>query len=391
MISNSKGTRFFGLHFYPGVAEYRDDPKEKPYRVFLNEDTLRAMDKTFEGRPVFVMHVDGVEEDIDQLRGEADGWVLRSFYNAADGKHWVEFLVVSEKGLEAIQHGWQLSNSYFPQTFGSSGTWNGVSYDKEITGGEYEHLALVPNPRYEESIVLTPEEFKDYNERKKVEIERLSNQRESGKMKLSIFQKKKVEKVENGTDLESLVVILPKSKKERTITQLVEFADERLSNSPMAAHPEHLVDMGEGKKMTVNDMHMAYNAAVAELKDLKEKHDDATEEETEVDMDKEGVDVEGDDKSKDNDEDMGESDPVPMSANTNEDDDDMDDKKKEKKNKKKNDKDDQVAAARAKAEEKKRIAKEKAARLRNAPDRVQEQAPEIHLDKASRGKELFGS
>src|SRR5690348_6764085 len=143
-VTNSKGQRFFGMHFYPGVAEYQEPDKE-PYRVFLNEETIRRMDPTFEGRPVYVMHVDGVEQSLDKLRGEVDGWVVRSFYNAADGKHWCEFIVVSEKGLRAIKQGMRLSNAYMPTKSAAGGLWNGVSYAKEIVDGEYEHLAIVPN------------------------------------------------------------------------------------------------------------------------------------------------------------------------------------------------------------------------------------------------------
>ena len=155
-ISNaSKGTIWYGIHFYPGVAEYAE-PNEKPFRVFLNEDTLRSMDASFAGRPVFVMHVDGVEDDLDVLRGEADGWVIESFYNAADGKHWCKFIVCSDRGEQAIQRGMKLSNCYLPRQYGQGGLWNGVSYDKEVKGGEYEHLAIVPNPRYEESVILSP-------------------------------------------------------------------------------------------------------------------------------------------------------------------------------------------------------------------------------------------
>src|ERR1700677_5104651 len=71
LIHNSSGKIFYGIHFYPGVAQYQDDPSQEPYRVFLNEDTLRAMDPTFAGKPIFVEHVDDVTPDLNQLRKEA--------------------------------------------------------------------------------------------------------------------------------------------------------------------------------------------------------------------------------------------------------------------------------------------------------------------------------
>src|ERR1019366_6532201 len=71
----AKGTVWYGMHFYPGVAEYRDSPKAEPYRVFLNENTIRNMGPSFAGCPVFVEHVDGVTADVDALRSDMDGLV----------------------------------------------------------------------------------------------------------------------------------------------------------------------------------------------------------------------------------------------------------------------------------------------------------------------------
>ena len=275
MIQNSKGKRYFGLHFYPGVAEYQEAGKE-PYRVFLNEDTLRAMDKSFEGCPVFVMHVDGVEGDIDVLRAEADGWVLRSFYNEADGKHWCEFLTCSDRAEKAIARGMRLSNCYLPKLTGKGGLWNGVPYAKEITAGEYEHLAIVPNPRYDESVILTPEEFKRYNEEKTLELKRMSNEKE-GKTMLEFFTKK-VEKLKNSADLEGTLVVLPKSKREVSIATMVNELDLAMveKKEPQMANGEHLVEH-KGAKMTVNDLLAKHDAMCQELDAIKNPKNDDTE------------------------------------------------------------------------------------------------------------------
>ena len=139
--NGSKGKIYYGLHFYPGVAEYAE-PGREPFRVFLNEDTIRSMDPTFAGRPVFVRHVGEVSEDIQELKKQADGWVIESFFNEADGKHWVKFITTSEEADDAIGRGWTLSNAYFQTKLGEGGLWNGVSYQNQIIAAEYEHLAL---------------------------------------------------------------------------------------------------------------------------------------------------------------------------------------------------------------------------------------------------------
>lgn len=363
-MENSKGKIFYGLHFYPGVAEYQE-PGQEPYRVFLNEDTLRQMDPSFAGRPVFVMHVDGVDSSLDNLRGDADGWVVESFFNSNDGKHWVKFLVCSEKGEEAVRRGWQLSNCYIPKTFSKGGLWNGVAYAKEITGGEYEHLAIVPNPRYEESVIMSPEEFKKYNDDKVVELKRLSNQGKDSGMKLNFFKKTKVE---NAVDLESMTVVLPKTGKEMTITQLVNEADEKEEKKDMnagMADPAHKVKMFDGSYCNVGELVEKHKALHDELEGMKGKKEDGEDQDMEY-AEKEAIGNEEDEKVKE-------------------------DKKNEEDEKAKADADKEKEVKDAK----KKNDKEKAERLRNAPvaalTKVAPARIELASDKVMRGKQLFGS
>lgn len=289
-IKNSQAKRYYGLHFYPGVAEYAEEG-EAPYRVFLNENTLRKMDKTFEGRPIFVEHVDDVEPDLDELKLDADGWVIKSFYNEADGKHWVEMMIASKRAQRAIDNGLRLSNAYIPKSFAKGGLWNGVKYDKEITDAEYEHLAIVKNPRYEESVILTPEEFSKYNDDHRLELKKLSNSKKEIKMKLSFFKR---QKIENTIDLEETMVILPKSKKQYSISKLVNKMDEIESKKDMhhgLADMDHKVKMQDGSYCNVSDLLKKYDALSEELEKRKK---DAKGKELDLEAKEEPVDEEGD-------------------------------------------------------------------------------------------------
>lgn len=225
-LKNSSGKIFYGMHFYPGLAQYDQSNKES-FKIFLNEDVLRKMDPSFAGKPIFVEHVNEVDSNIDQLRKEADGWVVESFFNAADGKHWVKMIIVSEKAERAVKNGYRLSNAYLPKLNGKAGIWNGIDYQNEVIEGEYEHLAIVKNPRYDESIVMSPEEFKAYNENLKVELNRISNsnpkEKESMLSKLKFWNKKQVE---SGVDIANMSVTLPQSGKEFSIYQIVNAMDE---------------------------------------------------------------------------------------------------------------------------------------------------------------------
>lgn len=370
MIKNAQGKIWYGMHFYPGVAEYQE-PGKDPYRVYLNENTIRSMDPTFAGRPIFVEHVDEVEEDLDELRKEADGWVIESFFNSADGKHWVKFIVVSELGEKAIKNRMRLSNAYVPLGFAQGGLWNGVAYAKEITGGEYEHLAIVKNPRYEESVIMTPEEFKKYNEDHVVELKRLSNSKEGEtKMGFKLFKKTKVE---NQTDLEGMSVILPKSGKELTITQLVNSMDEmeeKKQKNDGLADMDHKVKLHDGSYCNVGELVAKHKALHDEMESMKK---DEMEPESDLEMEGTPVDVESDVANEEDEK---------KKLKPAEEDEEIKDAKK------KNSKESEIEVARKKA------AKEKADRLRLANSRqVKEETYNVDLsgDQVARGKSRYGS
>lgn len=290
-ITNAKTLpkRYYGLHMVEGVAEYVD-PKVNnglPYRIFIGEKAIKNMDASFEGRPVYVRHVE--EVDLKNLQAEADGYVVKSFFNKSDGKHWVEFMVVSDKGHESIRSGWKLSNAYQPKDMSGGGLWHGVEYAKEVMTGEYEHLAIVPNPRYEESIILTPEQFKAYNSEKELELNKVANSK-GDKPMLNFFKRAKVE---NSTDFEGMSVILPKSKIEKTLSELVAEMDA-IHNMQGYANGDHMVKVGE-EEMSVNDLSAKY----AEMKNAEKEAAEA--EEKKKNEEKDG-DVENKKKKNESDE-----------------------------------------------------------------------------------------
>lgn len=333
MLQNSTaGKRFFGKHFWPGVAEYRDG--DTVTRVLLKEDTIRKMNPTFEGKPVFVEHVDEViDRPLDDLKQEADGWVIKSFYNEADGDTWAEFLVTSQKGLDAINKGWKLSNAYVKTSSDTHpGLWNGVEYQEEVTGGNYEHLAIVSNPRYA-GIILTPDEFKKYNDEKKAELSRLQNslpenQQESS-MAFELFKKTKVE--ENQIDLKEYEVNLGNG---RTVG-LADLVKE--ASMEMKEIKDQIILINEEK-----DERMTIEEAVKEIKNLRNKCNELQEklnkknEDDKAKEDKKDNEDKKDDKDKEGKKENSDGEP----AKENEDDKDKDDKKDNEDDKAKEDKKD---------------------------------------------------
>jgi hypothetical protein len=392
------------MHFYPGVAQY-DDP-DGSYRVFINEDTIRQMNPSFAGRPVFVEHVDEVDDDVNTLRNEADGWVIESFFNAADGKTWAKFIIVSDRGLAAVKKGYRLSNAYIPNLAETKATWNGVDYQRVVTGGEFEHLAVVQNPRYEESVIMTPDEFKAYNENLKTELIRLANSKEKKEktkmgMKLNIFKRQKVENSKE-VDFDGLIVELPKSKKEVSLVKVVEEYD-KIMNMNGYANGDHMVKLHDDSEMSVNDLVKAHAAKCNEYDEMmnaagedggepgKGKDDinpgDVKENDvlSEDDM---GEHSDDGDPSLDNDEDTkgeGKRDDNGDKSLDNEEEDDKDKKKKSVTNAAK------VAAAKKIAEAKVKAARLKNAAALNARDEMETARLDLAEDQIARGKARYGS
>ncbi len=366
MKQEGRGNIYYGSHFYPGVCQYTGKDGNS-YKVFLDEDTLRKMDVTFAGCPVFVHHVDEVNSDVNELRKDAEGWVVESFYNKNDGKHWSKFVVVTDQAIAAIKSGMKLSNCYEPTEYKPGGRWNGIDYEKQITNGVYEHLAIVPDPRYNESIIMTPDEFKKYNLDKELELKRLANSDNKDGEK-TMFNWLKKTKVENdaGKELEAMSVVLPKSKKEVEIVKLINEADDvevrMLSKEPIVAHHEHLVNV-LGETMSVGELINKYEMM---MDSDEEEGKEGDGEEKEIDPEKkkamakkEPEDKEEEKKDKETEKDEGKKEP-----------------EEKKENKKKND-----------------FTNAKALALKNANEKNSAPAPVLMLtqDQLKRGQQMFGS
>lgn len=267
-----EGKIYYGLHFASGIATYQGT--EGPYALLVSEKSAKELDQTFPGKPVFVDHIDAITKE--NVKHEAVGYVVESFFNKLDGFHWCKFVITAEEGIQAIeQNRWKLSNAYIPKTFGPGGIWHGTDYAKEVLSGEYEHLAIVQNPRYQESVIMTPEQFKKYNEQKELDLKRLANSKENkGAFSMLNFFKKA--KVENSTDLESTSVVLPKSKLEVTISKLVNDADEmevKKHEGAIEANPDHVVKIKDSM-VKVGELAKLHEDKCNELEALKKEHEE---------------------------------------------------------------------------------------------------------------------
>lgn len=177
MIENSKSfpKRYFARHIKEGLVHYLENGKDNLYLV--TNEALMKMNPSFEGKPIYIRHVE--EVDLEKMKEQAVGYVVKSFYNEIDGAWWVE-IIADDEAQGYIEKGWAVSNAYLPTELGSGGESHDIHYEKEVKNGVYEHLAIVNNPRYEEAVIMTPEEFKGFNEGRRAELEKLKNSKENG-------------------------------------------------------------------------------------------------------------------------------------------------------------------------------------------------------------------
>lgn len=279
---------FYCKHIAPGVCAYADET------ILIGEETLKEMDKTFAGKPIYVNHQ---KVDLETIQQDADGYVAESFYLPEDGTHWAKTIIVSDKGHEAIRKGWKVSNAYVPDEFGIGGEWHNVPYNREVMKAHYTHLALVDNPRYEEAQVLTPEDFKQYKEEKRAQLKALENNKEpkgEGKTMFKLFKKTAVT---NSDDLSKVMVELSNGSAV-SIGEMVNSVEKELKEKEESNKCNDLLE--DVVKVNGEDMKVA--DLVAEYEKLSKKNKCNEDDEDEEKKSKKASKKNADEEKKDADE-----------------------------------------------------------------------------------------
>ncbi len=275
---------FFARHIGEGVVSYKNtDGGEDIF--FIGNDTLKKMNASFTGKPVYIQHQD---VPLSQMKERAVGYVVESFYLPEDGKQWLKMLITDDEAFDAIQNGWKVSNAYNVKDLGAGGVWHNIPYKREILDGEYEHLALVADPRYEEAVIMTPEDFKSYKEAKKKELDAMSldNSKkavikksvENNKERKTMFQfftKKKVENMD-GVALQDVEVQLENGSSMK-IGDIVKSVEENLKKQATETPIEDKTVLVNGKEVTISALIKMYNEQEKGEKGDEGKEADKTE------------------------------------------------------------------------------------------------------------------
>ena len=186
---------YYARHMKDGVCGYNNET------ILIQDDTIKSMMKSFNGKPVYILHDERTDQErLEDIKTAPVGYVTESFYNEKDGWFWVKFMVIDDEGHEKINNGWSVSNAYIPKRVGNQGTKHNVPYDREFLDGDFTHLAIVPNPRYEHAQIFTPDEYKVYQDEKNQQLNELKNSKTEGTkgiiMKFFKTKKEEVSKVD---------------------------------------------------------------------------------------------------------------------------------------------------------------------------------------------------
>lgn len=241
---------FYAKHMKAGVANY---PENKEV-IYISNDTIADMAKSFEGKPVYVHHQ---EVDLENLKDQMDGVVSESFWNKYDGEWWIKFVAITDDAKQAIANGWGVSNCYDHLVRGNGGTCINVKYDSEIIGGQFQHLAIVPNPRYEDAKIYTEEEYNNYIEQKKQKLDKITNSKGENNM----------EKILNEADVKDLLL---SKDSDMTVGEAIEV----LMNSKKVIDADAEILLANGEKISVAEL---INACKKNEEDDKEEEKDFAE------------------------------------------------------------------------------------------------------------------
>ncbi len=152
LFNESSGTkaRSFTARFLEcGLVSYEGEGLGKA--LLKKENVDKFIDKMI-NCPLIIKHNEVNEENVDSL---AVGWITQVSYNEADGWYYCNGIITDEEGIDKAKDFGYVSCAVVPLNVDKSGgVWHDIKYDFEVLDADFNHLALVPNPRYGDATIL---------------------------------------------------------------------------------------------------------------------------------------------------------------------------------------------------------------------------------------------
>lgn len=135
----------------PGVVKFGD----KNLMIYISKETIDRYSHRLKGKPVTIGHIEGITEENAQKVSVGDVAVCPE-----PGECIVT--IKNEEADRLIESGDRFSCCWVPVKWGPGGTWHNIPYDRELVEMDFTHLAIVPDPRYENvEVFMNSKEYKN--------------------------------------------------------------------------------------------------------------------------------------------------------------------------------------------------------------------------------------
>lgn len=142
-----KGRHFVSRFIEPGAVSYGNAGMLK-----VTKEALDKFVQSFVGDPVIIKHQILTKDNVDEKRV---GVVNSVWFDANDAWFYCDGVIWDKDAIRKIENGWSVSCTYdMTESTGESGEWHNIHFDDELLNGVFQHLAIVPNPRYEDATII---------------------------------------------------------------------------------------------------------------------------------------------------------------------------------------------------------------------------------------------
>jgi hypothetical protein len=261
-LNNAAPKRYLTKFIEPGLADYTAEGFGK---VLVSKEALDKMLQSYVGKPVFLKHndTDPIVAFSNEGENQACGVVSEVGYDEESGWYWVRMLIWDDETIRCIdEYGWTVSCAYdVLDADGEGGSYHAIDYDQEVLDGEYTHMAIVDNPRYEGATIVQNSKEENKNDTDGGNMKKGKVFKFLGKKKVANEEpEKKPEEKEEVINASDCVEM--ENGEKVSVEKLVE--NYKTANSEDSEPEENLMNMDDvinvdGKKVPVSELVAAYN------------------------------------------------------------------------------------------------------------------------------------
>jgi hypothetical protein len=142
-----KGRKFVSRFIEAGLAHYQEFGD-----ILITKETLDKFIHTMVGCPLIINHKEITDKNADK---ERVGVISNVWFNDMDGWYYCDGIIWDLQAIDLVKNqGWSVSCTYDFVSDNLEKTHNGKKISMEFIDGEFLHLALVNNPRYERANIV---------------------------------------------------------------------------------------------------------------------------------------------------------------------------------------------------------------------------------------------